>query len=130
MLLPVAFRVLAWNEVLPEFQLHPVTGALMSLIIEAVRTELHFVDVGAGPDDMKMGPVVLSGVEHKSAGLVVKPQFLPEDIGGALPLLERHAGGVFRGGAYLGVVEAIIACVPLARACQSRKYREETCCSS
>ena len=90
LLLAVAFRVLAGYEFLPEFQLHALAGAFVGGVIVAVGDKLHVVDVGALPNDMKVGPVVLAGVEDDGARLILKPQLLAENVGGPLPLLGRH----------------------------------------
>ena len=43
-----------------------------------VRNDLHRVDVGPRPDDMKVIPAVRAAVKYKGAGLPLKPQFLPK----------------------------------------------------
>ena len=113
LLLAVALGMFAGDMLMPEFQLQGGARPLMGGVIVAVLDHAHRLDIRALPDDMGVRPAV-AVMEDDGAGLVLKPQFFRQHVGGAQPLLRRHDVGVCSAGADVGVIEGLVAAGSLA----------------
>jgi hypothetical protein len=117
--LPITLGVLAGNMLVPEFLLKSQAGALVRLVIHAVRAQLHGAHVGARPDDMDMLAPVLF-VHHDGAGLALQAKLFFQHLDRPQPLVAGHF--VFGVGVDVGVIEAEPALGALGdQVCQSRK---------